>query len=136
MQSGSIIIPCIRYENAKSAMEWLEKNFGFATRVCYEGEDGLVHHAQMTFGTGMIMVGSTGVASSYTRQLKQPSEIGGFQTQSPYVILEDVRAHYERATAGGVEIVLPLEDVDGRLGYTCKDIEGHLWSFGNYDPWK
>jgi hypothetical protein len=20
-------------------------------------------------------------------------------------------------------------------GYSCRDLEGHLWNFGSYDPW-
>jgi uncharacterized glyoxalase superfamily protein PhnB len=26
------------------------------------------------------------------------------------------------------------QDYGGRL-YSCRDPEGHLWSFGSYDPW-
>jgi uncharacterized glyoxalase superfamily protein PhnB len=26
------------------------------------------------------------------------------------------------------------EDYGGR-GYSCRDLEGHLWNFGTYDPW-
>jgi uncharacterized glyoxalase superfamily protein PhnB len=26
------------------------------------------------------------------------------------------------------------EEYGGR-GFTCSDPEGHLWSFGTYDPW-
>jgi uncharacterized glyoxalase superfamily protein PhnB len=37
----------------------------------------------------------------------------------------------------GAEIVLDIKDEDyGGRGYTCKDLEGHLWSFGTYNPWK
>ena len=37
----------------------------------------------------------------------------------------------------GAEIVLDIEDVhsNGR-GYSCRDLEGHVWNFGTYDPWK
>jgi uncharacterized glyoxalase superfamily protein PhnB len=39
-------------------------------------------------------------------------------------------------TRAGAEIVMEVEDQDygGRL-YSCLDPEGHLWSFGTYDPW-
>ena len=40
------------------------------------------------------------------------------------------------AQAGANTIVLDIKDEDyGGRGYTCKDIEGHLWNFGTYDPW-
>ena len=33
---------------------------------------------------------------------------------------------------GGIEI--KDEDYGGR-GFSCYDLEGHLWNFGTYDPW-
>ena len=41
-----------------------------------------------------------------------------------------------RAKAAGAKIVHEIADAsyDGR-GYSCRDLEGHLWSFGSYDPW-
>jgi uncharacterized glyoxalase superfamily protein PhnB len=24
----------------------------------------------------------------------------------------------------------------GGAGYSCRDLEGHLWYFGSYDPWQ
>lgn len=68
--------------------------------------------------------------------LGQPSDIGGVETQAPYVIVENVDSHYDRAKASGADIVSEPEDqpYSGRL-YSCRDIEGHLWYFGDYDPW-
>ena len=45
-------------------------------------------------------------------------------------------AHHARAVAKGAKVVYPLktEDYGGR-GYSCLDLEGHLWHFGTYDPW-
>jgi hypothetical protein len=34
------------------------------------------------------------------------------------------------------EIVVEIKDEDyGGRGFTCRDIEGHLWNFCTYDPW-
>jgi uncharacterized glyoxalase superfamily protein PhnB len=68
--------------------------------------------------------------------VKPPRDLGGIGSQSPYVIVEDADAHYRRAVAAGAQIVLDIEDKDyGGRGYTCRDPEGHVWSFGSYDPW-
>ena len=68
---------------------------------------------------------------------KPPRATGGIGTQSPYVIVEDVDAHYARARAAGARIFLDIEDKDyGGRGYTCLDPEGHVWSFGSFDPWE
>jgi uncharacterized glyoxalase superfamily protein PhnB len=64
-----------------------------------------------------------------------PREIGGRNTQSLYVIVEDPADHHARAVAAGAQIVMPLEKKDfGGSGYSCRDLEGHVWSFGDYDP--
>ena len=67
--------------------------------------------------------------------VKQPREAGAV-TQSPYVVIPDIDAHYERARKAGAEIVLELEEqhYGGKL-YSARDPEGHLWNFGSYDPW-
>lgn len=39
--------------------------------------------------------------------------------------------------APAAEIVRPLADTPyGAREYSARDISGHLWSFGTYDPWK
>ena len=83
----------------------------------------------------MIMLGSVD-AGEYGRNLKQPAETGGAVTQSIYIIVPDTDAHYARAKAAGATIVIDIKDEDyGGRGYTCRDLEGHIWSFGSYNPW-
>jgi uncharacterized glyoxalase superfamily protein PhnB len=129
------IVPCLLYRDAAAAIRWLCDTFGFEKRVAYEGEGGAIMHAELTFGNGMIMLGTTN-ATPYGRLIKQPDQIGGCETQSPYVIVADADAVYERAKAAGAEIVMDIktEDYGGR-GFSCRDLEGHLWYFGTYDPW-
>jgi len=68
--------------------------------------------------------------------MKQPDEIGGAETQSAYVVVSDADAVYARAKGAGAEIVLVIKDEDyGGRGFSCRDLEGHLWNFGTYDPW-
>jgi uncharacterized glyoxalase superfamily protein PhnB len=131
----SIIIPCLRYRNAPAAIEWLGRAFGFEKSLVVPGENGTIAHAQLTFGNAMIMLGSV-YDNEYGRWIKQPDEIGRAQTQTSYVIVPDTDAHYARAKAAGAEIVIDIKDEDyGGRGYTCRDLEDHIWSFGTYDPW-
>jgi len=69
--------------------------------------------------------------------MKQPDEIGGAETQSAYVIVSDADLVYARAKAANAEIVRDIgnEDYGGR-GFSWRDLEGHLWSIGTYDPWE
>ncbi len=130
------IIPSLRYRDALTAIEWLCNAFGFEKNAVY-ADNGIVHHAQLTFGNGMIMLGSVDNGSEWGKRIAQPDEIGGRETQCPCVIVEDADAHYARAKIAGAEIVDELEAKDyGGKGYSCRDIEGHLWFFGTYDPWR
>ena len=119
------IFPSLRYNDARRAIEWLEEAFGFKPGMVVDGEDGTVAHAEMTFGGGMIMLGTQ-------RDDSYGSHVGeGWM----YVVIEDADAHYARAKAAGAEIVRELEDQDyGSRDYSARDFEGNLWSFGTYRP--
>jgi uncharacterized glyoxalase superfamily protein PhnB len=130
------VIPCLRYRDAAAAIEWLCRAFGFEKQLVVPNKDGTIAHAQLSFGNGMIMLGSV-VASEFGRLMKQPDEIGGAETQTPYVIVSDADTLYARAKAAGAKIVLDIKDEDyGGRGFTCRDPEGHVWNFGTYDPWE
>ena len=51
------VIPALQYKDAKAAIEFLCKAFGFAKNAVYEEPDGSVAHAQLTHGNGMVMLG-------------------------------------------------------------------------------
>jgi len=131
----SAVIPCLRYRDAPAAIEWLCRAFGFEKQLVVPNQDGTIAHAQLSFGNGMIMLGSV-VDSEFGRLMKQPDQINGAETQTAYVIVSDADAVYSRAKAAGAKIVLDIKDEDygGRV-FTCRDPEGHLWNFGTYDPW-
>lgn len=127
------IIPALQYDDAKAAIEFLCKAFGFEKNAVYEGDDGSVEHAQLTLGNGMIMLGSA-KDTEYGRLLRRPRDAGGV-TMSTYVIVDDADTHFARAKAAGAEIVRePVTQDYGGRDYTCKDPEGHVWTFGTYDP--
>ena len=131
----STIVPCLRYQDAHAAIAFLCQAFGFEKHAVYEGPDGNVMHAELSFGNGMIMLGSNS-DTPFAKLQKMPAEVGGIGTQSAYIIVTDADAHHAQAVAAGAKVVMPLktEDYGGR-GYACLDPEGYLWSFGTYDPW-
>jgi len=133
--TSASLIPCLRYRDPARAIDWLCRAFGFECQRQYCDEQVGITHAQLAFGNGMLMVGPV-VDSEYGQQLRQPDEIGGKSTQGIYVIVNSADALYAQAKAAGAQIVVELKDEDyGGRGFTCRDIEGHLWSFGTYDPW-
>lgn len=124
--SRSNVIPGLGYENASAMIEWLCGTFGFEKQVVYTGPDGRVMHAQLTFGNGMVMIGSaaSGAAASETK------------SSAPYLIVTDCEAVYAKAKAAGAKILADLEEKPyGGKAFTCADPEGHIWHVGTYDPW-
>jgi uncharacterized glyoxalase superfamily protein PhnB len=137
IDTGAKLIPCMRYRDAPAAIDWLCETFGFARHLVVPDEQGGIAHAQLRFGKGndMLMLGSV-VESEFGRLMRQPDQAGGC-TQSLYLVVEDADALYARAKAAGAEILIELKDEDyGGRGFSCHDPEGHLWSFGSYDPWR
>ena len=50
--------------------------------------------------------------------------------------MDDLDAHYAHARAAGAAMAIELGEYNaGGRGYTCRDPEGHAWSFGSYNPW-
>lgn len=128
----SNLIPCVRYRDVPAALEWLCKAFDFEQlRVVEDDQEGIIH-AQLGFGSGMLMLGPADPAAN--RDARQPER--GADIVSTYVIVNSADALYTQAKAAGAEIVIELKDEDyGGRSFTCHDLEGHRWTFGTYDPW-
>lgn len=133
--SHSSVIPAFRYRDAAAAIEWLCSVLGFTRHAVYEGAGGVINHAELALGGGMIMLGSM-KDDEHGRRFKAPSELGGAETSSAYIVVPDADAVYARAQAAGATIVRPLQNMDyGSREFAVSDPEGHTWSVGTYDPW-
>jgi uncharacterized glyoxalase superfamily protein PhnB len=132
---SSTVIPTLRYRNAHRMVGWLCDVFGFARHAVHEDGQGGIAHAQLTLGSGMIMLGSAR-DDEFGRLQSTPTALGG-TTQSPYLVVSDADEVYQRAKVAGAEIVIEIRDEDygGRV-FSCRDPEGHLWNIGTYDPWE
>ena len=126
-----IIHPILFYQDAPAAMDWLIKAFGFKESFRVPDDNGRIVHAEMYLDDAIIMVGSTDAARGFV----SPKDVNGIGTVHLNVYVADPDAHHARATAAGTEITYPLEDKEyGGRGYSCRDLEGHGWSFGSYKP--
>ncbi len=122
------VIPILHYADARAAIDFLERAFGFTRHAVYDGPDGTVAHAELTVGEdGMVMLGSSRDTGG-----PWPTRIG---VGSTYVVVADPDAHHDRAVAAGAQVVMSLSDQDyGSREYAARDPEGNLWSFGTYRP--
>lgn len=129
------ISSAVFYDDAAKAIDWLCQAFGFEVRLKVEGEGGRIEHSELTFGDGLIMVGSAGGRASRPSPMpcKSPRSLGGANTQSLCVYLDDVEAHCARARAAGAKILEGPstsdygEDYWTDRGYRAEDLEGHNW---------
>jgi len=130
-------VSCLMYRDPNAAMQWLCDTFGFTQHAAYEDPPGRVVHAELTFGSGMVMLGSVRADSPYGKLVAQPDQVAGRETQTVYVVAADPDDIYRRAKAAGAKILLDIKDEDyGGRGFTCSDPEGHIWTVGSYDPWQ
>lgn len=133
----STVIPGLRYRNAMAMIDWLCRVFGFEKQVVFATPDGVVMHSQLIFGNGMIMVGSVNSGTAASNLLKQPDEIGGAETQAPYLVVSAIDEIYANAKAADAKMLIDLEEKGhGGKAFCCSDPEGHVWHIGNFDPWE
>ena len=134
---GGRVVPSFRYRDAPAAIAWLCRAFGFEEQLVVPGENDTIVHAQLLLGNDMIMLGSSNShgGNAYDKAVSPPDELGGHVSGGTYIVVDDADAHYARSQAAGAEVLMELEDAGhGGRGYSCRDPEGHVWSFGTYDP--
>ncbi len=134
--SHSTVVPGLRYQDAHAAIDWLCQVLGFTRHAIFEGPNHTIAHAQLTFGSGMVMLGSASNQGESAQHMAQPSEIAGRETVALCLIAEEAAPLYDRAVAAGAEILMDLRTMDyGGKAFTVRDPGGHIWAIGEYDPW-
>jgi uncharacterized glyoxalase superfamily protein PhnB len=120
---GSAVI----YKNPAAALEWLQKAFGFERTMAITDPQGKLVHSEMRYGNGYLMVGN-----EWNEKVASPASVGGCNTQSIHILIEgDIDAHCARARAAGAVIVQePADQFYGDRTYSARDLEGHVWAFG------
>lgn len=121
--------PIISYRDPRAAITFLAEAFGFEESAVHarDNDPSIIEHAEMRWPLGGgIMFGTAGKDDSPFGQ-----RIPG--NDSVYVVCDDPDALFQRATGAGAEVVRGLVDEDyGSRGFTVRDPEGNLWSFGTY----
>jgi uncharacterized glyoxalase superfamily protein PhnB len=130
MAHAAAITPVLRYRDAGKAALWLCEAFGFREHDRAQALDGRVRFVSLRLGDSFVLVRPVG-GSSLDDLMVQPEAVGGASTQTCYLTIPDAVEHRNRAKAAGAKIdIEPQDDGLGGRFYTCRDLEGHLWSFG------
>jgi uncharacterized glyoxalase superfamily protein PhnB len=117
------ITPYLLYEDGEAAITFLAGAFGFReVERTIGGAGGLHAELEVSPGGGRIYLGQP------PADFENPVKVG--RTSLLYILVEDVDAHYERASAAGATIVEGPNDLPhGHRRYGCADPQGHEWYF-------
>ncbi len=132
---NGLVTPCLRYHDARAAIDWLTRVVGFQPHLVVPGEtERQIVHAQLVLGAGMVML-SSDKQDQYGFRAPTPDGLGA---ACLCFIIHDLDGLLDRVRGAGVE---PLEGgiIDtgyGGRAFTIRDPEGHVWHFGTYDPWQ
>ena len=120
------IVPYFGYRDAPAAIDFLVTAFGMERVNVVEEGDGLIAHAELRHGDGVIMLGSW---------LEGQGEGTPIENAGTYLVVEDVDAHQAVAVEAGAELIYGPQDTEfGTRRYRARDPEGYEWSFGTYSP--
>jgi uncharacterized glyoxalase superfamily protein PhnB len=118
------------YARPAAAARWLAEVFSFTSvDVLPAGPDPLPHgdhgHPWIEFhvGNGSLMV--------FPLEGERPP---GPQSRVPWIYVDDIEDHYERAKGGGATIVDELHDDWGLPFYVADDLEGNRWTIAAGRP--
>ncbi len=122
------VIPGLRYRDAAAMIDWLWAGAGIekGARSIWGRTERWPVRSLLWKRHGDDRVG--GYQPETSGLMVQPSEVGGRETQTPYLVVTDCDAIYALAKAAGAEMVLELEEKEygGKL-FTCRNPEGHIW---------
>lgn len=121
------VYPSLTYRDLDAALTFLTEAFGLEIDELGHDDSGAVRYATLKYGDGRVLV-----------QPDLPDELHGSHLGQGWVYLAvpNPDAHFERARAAGARVLGDPHDVqDGAMrGYSARDVEGNLWSFGSDRP--
>lgn len=116
------ITPYLLYEDGEAAVDFLTRALGFREVDRATGGAGGLHVELESELGGRVFAGQPPAG------FRSPAAVG--RTSLVYVLVPSVERHYELAKTEGAEIVEELVDTPfGHRRYTCRDPQGHEWSF-------
>jgi len=120
------VYPSLTYRDLDAAVAFLSTAFGMQVDET-RGDAGALRFATLKHGDGRVLV-----------QPDLPDELHGSHVGHGWVYLAvpDPDAHVMRARAAGADVLGdPHDAFDGtQRGYSARDPEGNLWSFGTDRP--
>jgi uncharacterized glyoxalase superfamily protein PhnB/alkylhydroperoxidase family enzyme len=115
------VTPCLAYEDAAQALEWLERVLGFQERARYVDKEGVVRQAEIFVGDTEVFLSGHG-AGYWDGRERGPE-------QYLVVWVDDVDAQWEAVKAAGVAAPAPTDQSWGVRNFYVSDPGGYHWGF-------
>ena len=127
----------VYYDDAAGAIDWLCHAFSFEVRLKVEGDAGRIEHSELVYGEALVMVSQSGLKPGRPNMPPgaSPRSIGGGNTQSLMLFVDNVDEHCARARGAGAAVIEEPAvhdygaDYWADRSYGALDPEGHLWWF-------
>ena len=121
--------PCVNYRDARAAIRYAVDVLGFVEVAVHadDEDDSIVLHSELRWPEGGgVMIGTADRPGNEFSQM--PTGCA-----SLYVVTDQPVPVLERCRAAGSPLVRDLKEEDyGSLGFSVRDPEGNIWSFGTY----
>lgn len=111
------VCPVLYYNDVATAEDWLVRIFGMQRRHRGWGV------GELRLGDSILMLNEFKGADGNSKAV----------THALYVYVDDLKAHFEQAQAGGAHIIGGLQKHGDRF-YIAEDLEGHRWTFAQARP--
>ncbi|NKB97379.1 MAG: hypothetical protein GKR90_02605 [Pseudomonadales bacterium] len=126
-EQETLVVSELHYVDPEAALSWLERVFGFRTRIVVrdDGDNFVFAESEVRHGQSVAVLPEMGEKN------QSPLRVDGVNTQTVRVRSQvDVIEHCERARSLGATIVSePEQFFFGDLTYFVADLEGHIWAF-------
>ena len=128
--AGTRLLPVMRYRDVAGAIAWLGRAFGFQEHHVVRCDDGSILYAVLD----LCQRHDHAWVHSQHRVRRAYETARPDRRRGDAELLHRRRlcaAYCAAAKAAGAAIVLDIKEYDyGGQGYSCRDPEGHIWSFG------
>ncbi len=129
MRSQSLF-STLRYRDPRAAIDWLKAALGLEAHFVAE-DGGEIVHAQLRFGDTLLFLGPDHAEDRYG--MHSPLALNGTNQCVCMAVDEGVDALCRQArSAGAVIITEPYDTLYGSREFSCRDLEGHIWTVGTY----
>ena len=123
------VSPYLLYEDAASAVAFLERAFGFKQRLAQTGAAGRTHYEMVIGQDGLVMIGQA------HQDFRSPRSLGiDLPTSLVHVYVSDVDALHARAKGAGADVTELETAPVGDRRFTATDPEGQVWVFSQRVP--